>query len=112
MTQSDNDGLPTMGDQAETELTSAAPEAREEWKLRLKDEAHELDIKGMRLNTFINGDPKFQALPGRDQFLLVTQCNVMGQYYAILMERIFRAEHPDMAAEADKAEAEARSKGE
>lgn len=73
------------------------------WISRLHDEHRELDLKGMRLSQYIRENPAYKALPARDQFLLQTQANAMGQYFAILSERIWRAEHPAMAGQADAA---------
>lgn len=126
MTQADSDGLPTMGEQAEAALesqfrcTCGHPEAPGVlhktdapcvqvdkpvigWLERLKQEHHDLDQKGMALSFFIRNNPEFLKLAERDQYLLEVQQRSMADYYTILTERIFRAEHPDMAKKADAA---------
>lgn len=153
MTQTDSDGIPTMGDEVESILrrftcTCGQPQtpgvmhrydapcyvieekdmdtpnpqtgAQEATKAtfldRLKAEHWELDKKGMRLTQFIRGQltvtegetkfdkgPMFNELPARDQQLLSLQAKVMADYFSILTERIWRAEHPQLRDAADKA---------
>jgi len=117
MTQADNDGLPMQGEQAEAQLTGMHPfvehgviieEAKPDpnaWIERMKVEHHELDKRGMALTAFMRTD-KFKELPARDRLLMEVQQRNMAGYYEVLTERIFRAEHPDMAAMADQREAE------
>lgn len=122
MTQSDSDGLPTMGEQAESELsmtdnTPTAPDGRPVGNgaddavvinphvLRMKIEQRELDQKGQALVAFIRENPIFTTLPPRDQALMKYQAEMMGQYFAVLNERIFRAQNPDQAKEYDDKEA-------
>lgn len=121
------DGLPTMGEEAEASLNAATctcgkpgtpgvvhrtdgPCYQDDWVSRIKLEVHDLDQKGMKLNQFIRSNPLYETLAPRDKELLITQMNAMSTYYAVLCERVFRAEHAELAKEADAAEAEANEK--
>lgn len=99
-----DDHIPTMGTQAEADLRAAQEkQQRDGWISRLKIEHHDLDIKGQKLNLYMKS-AEYALLPDRDKELLLTQINCMGTYFAVLTERIFRAEHPDMAAKVDHAQ--------
>ena len=130
MTQSDSDGLPTMGEQYESEISMSdnringdnddiserAPMAADPMQSlplkppylqRMLVEADELDQRGQKLSAFMNSNPAFKVLPDRERFLMHIQQRAMGSYYAALRERIQRAEDPAWAAEYDLKEAQA-----
>jgi hypothetical protein len=77
------------------------------WLMRLREEHWELDKKGMLLAKFIRGETDtqpgkaFRDLPSRDRYLLMQQSAAMAQYFAILSERIFRADNPELREKQD-----------
>jgi hypothetical protein len=115
-----DDGVPTMGEEAEADLTQMAEygipmpdnekpgtpvSVENEWVHRLMVEHAELDERGRKLHEFI-GKPGFALLPERAQFLLHGQLNLMSQLFGLLGERVFRATNPEAAAKADVARKE------
>jgi len=54
---------------------------------RIVKEKEELDIKRHALRAFLY-TPRYEALPGMQQVLLVKQNNIMEQYSDILQERL------------------------
>ena len=61
----------------------------EAWQERVIAERQDLDVKIVKLSTFI-GSPSFVALPGMDQRLLREQRGAMSEYSDILQQRIDR----------------------
>lgn len=55
---------------------------------RVVDESKELNTKFEALNKFISENDTYKKLPDGEKELLVKQSRVMGEYLAILNERI------------------------
>ena len=100
-----------MGEQYESEIMEQSkdpmqslPEVEPRIQ-RMLIERDELDQRGQKLVAFVRSDG-FKLLPEREKYLLTTQAQMMGNYYAILSERIMRAQNPAQAAEYDLKEAQ------
>lgn len=59
-----------------------------DFRQRVIDEKHELDVRIEALQAFIYSHPTFQRLPIAEQWRMTTQSHLMTEYSAILGARI------------------------
>lgn len=61
-----------------------------DWQIRVKNEADELEIKYLALNSFISNLSIEKTIEGPDLGLLVRQSRAMQEYLNVLKERMMR----------------------
>lgn len=64
------------------------PIVLEGYQTRLLDEKDSLDYNIFKLENFINKNPKFQELDGKDKELMEKQLSAMSIYHAFLKQRV------------------------